>query len=97
MKFAHLYNWKGAEDDVHVYGKNLERFEERNGICVNICTHKGYSNIFLARKSEKKFDKVANLFLITDKTNGSNHAHFVWIRELTTFVGQKNRKNVHTV
>ena len=94
VRFAHLYDWTGVEDNVQVYVENLERFEERNGICVNIYTHKGYNNIFLARKSKQKFDKVANLFLITDETNGSNRAHFVWIRDLTTFVGESySRKN----
>ena len=91
-RFYHLYDWTGVEGEVNIYN-DLLLFEENNERAVNVFCHRG-KKIYLVRESRRKYSKVVNLLLLTEKTDEGLRSHFVLIRDLGRFLrnGHGNRK-----
>ena len=82
-KFADNYNWSGLEFPVSV--KDIKTFEVNNNISINVLAAEG-KEIYIQRKSEYKYDREINLFMVSE----DGKRHYTAIKSLSRLLGCKN-------
>ena len=84
-RYEDEYNWD--EIGFPASTRDIKRFESRNEITINILAF-DCKKVYICRKG-KKYDRVANLMLITDQ----NKKHYVVIKSLRRLLSRQNSKH----
>ena len=86
-KYMKRLDWSDITPVLDIY-KNLDKFEQKNYVSVNIFTeHK--QEVVLMRKSEFNYPNVANLFLIVKKKKNNKYdTHYVAVTDIHMFLGK---------
>ena len=79
------FDWSGVKFPASF--RDIKRFESRNEITINIPAFER-KKVYICRKG-KKYDRVANLMLITDR----NNKHYVAIKSLRRLRSMQNSKH----
>ena len=81
-KFMDNYNWSGLEFPVSI--KDIEKFETRNNISVNVLAVEG-RDIYIHRKSQRMGREI-NLLMVS----GNGIQHYTAIKSLSRLLSSKN-------
>ena len=85
-KFIDNYDWSGLEFPVSI--KNIEKFETRNNISVNVLAVEG-RDIYIHRKGRRMMGQEINLLMVSE--NGINH--YTTIKSLSRLLKSRNTKH----
>ena len=93
-KFTDNYDWSGLKFPVSI--KDIEKFENKNNISVNMLAVEG-RDIYIRRKSDYKSDREINLLLISEDpmgpASGNDRWHYTSIESLSRLLASKNSKH----
>ena len=85
-RFANNYDWSGLEHPVAI--NEIDKFEKKNGIPVNVLGVKG-QQICICRKNKLTNRESVNLLLITD----GEKIHYTVVKSLTRLLRSSNSKH----
>ena len=85
-RFANNYNFSGLKYPVAI--NEIDKFERKNGIPVNVLGVKG-RDIYICRKTKLTKPEGVNLLLITDGEN----RHYTVVKSLTRLLRSSNSKH----
>ena len=85
-KFADNYGWSGLRFPVSI--KDIEVFETKNDISVNLLAVEG-RDIYICQKSNHKNEKKINLLLISE----DDKWHYTTIKSLSRLLASRNSKH----
>ena len=85
-KFENNYDWSGLEFPDAI--NKIDVFKRKNDVSVIVLALKG-SEVYIARKLERKSSKNVNLLLITD----GKCRHYTAIKSLSRFLGSRNTRH----
>lgn len=95
--YTEVLNLKGIEFPVTL--KEIKKFEQLNSISINIYIIQendkgGKLTIVPLSLADDKRDRHVNLLYMPDDPRNNNLKHFVWIKDLSQFIGQLSKKKV---
>ena len=85
-KFIDNYDWSELEFPASV--KDIKTFEVHNNILINVLAAED-KEIYIQRKSEYKYDREINLFMVSE----DGKRHYTVIKSLSRLLGSKNSKH----
>ena len=89
-----LYDFSDLENgtvDVH---RDIDEFEQKNSINVNVFSNRE-KHVIPIRRSRAQNKTVVNLFLINEQRNGQQLSHFVLITDLDKFLSNQNTRKMY--